>query len=168
MSIKPSAATEIRTLIAALASDDEVKRESAVARLAIIGSRAVDRLIAAYATADRETRFVILRVSEAIADPRAIAISRDALTSGGDLAVAAISMLRPLLHSPVASAATQALDALVATALDQRVERRLRLAAFDALQEMPPAVRERVAEALRRDEDPGVQARAAGAPMMPP
>lgn len=164
MSITPSAASEIRTLIASLSADDEVKRESAVARLAIIGARAVDRLVAAYAGADHATRLVILRAAEAIADPRAIPIAREALASGGDLAVMATSSLRALLDSPRTSAATESLDILVATVLDRSADRRVRLAAFDALQDMPAAVRTRVAEALRSDDDPGMRARATASP----
>jgi len=162
MSIKPSASREINSLIAALSADDEVKRESAVARLAIIGERAMDHLVAAYPVTDRETQIGILRAAEAIADPRAIPISVNALAAGGDLAVAASWTLRALLDSPVTTAAAQALDALIATALDRSAERHVRFAAYDALQEMPATVRNPVAEVLRGDADPGVRARAAG------
>lgn len=164
MAIKPSASTEIRTLTAALASPDEVTRESAIARLAILGPRAVDRVAAAYPAADRETRTAILRVFEAIADPRGATIARQALTEGGDVAVAATSALRALLDSPLTSAATAAFDALVETAMDRSAERRVRLAAFDALQDVPGAVRDRVAEALRADADPGMQSGVSQAP----
>jgi hypothetical protein len=158
MAIKPSAASDIRTLTAALASPDEVTRESAVARLAILGPRAVDRVTAAYSDADRETRAAILRVLEAIADPRGVAVARQALREGGDVGVAGASALRALLDSPLTSAATDAFDALVEAAMDASVERRVRLAAFDALQDMPVSVRERVAAALEADGDPGVRA----------
>ena len=153
MSIKPSAAAEIRALLDGLASGDEMRRESAIARLAIIGERAVDRLIDTYGTADRATRVAILRTAEAIADPRMIPVAADALGGGGDLAVAGASALRALLESPNETAAARALDALVATALDRGAERRVRVAAFDALSELPPAVREPIAEALRDDPD---------------
>jgi len=42
--IKASAASEIRQLIAALSGTDEVHREAAIGRLAVIGARAVDAL----------------------------------------------------------------------------------------------------------------------------
>ncbi|MEX1127157.1 MAG: hypothetical protein WEB50_01195 [Vicinamibacterales bacterium] len=158
MAIKPSAASEIRTLTAALASPDDVTRESAVARLAILGPRAVDRVTAAYAAASRETRAAILRVLEAIADPRGVAVARQALREGGDVGLAGASALRALLDSPVTSAATAAFDALVEAAMDPSMERRVRLAAFDALQDMPGGVRERVAAALHADGDPRLQA----------
>ena len=51
MVIKASAASEIRQLIAALGAEDDVRREAAIARLAVLGARAVDRLIAAYESA---------------------------------------------------------------------------------------------------------------------
>jgi HEAT repeat protein len=147
MSIKPSASTEIRTLIAALSSGDDIRRETAIARLAIIGPRAVDRLLATYASADRETRIGILRALEAIGDPRAVRVASDALSEGGDLAVTAAGTLRVLLDSTDTSS-TQALDALVATALSSAAERRVRVAAFDALRDMPEDIREGVATAL--------------------
>jgi len=158
--IKASASTEIRTLTSALGGDDEVKREAAIARLAVIGPRAVDALRRAYdAAADRTTKVAILRTLESIADGRTVAIARRALAEGSDVAIAATSALRALLDSPHAPTGTDALDALVATALDPQSDRRLRLAAFDALRDMPEGVRARVAEALTADPDPRLKAR---------
>ena len=151
MSIKPSAGTEIRTLVAALASGDEIKRETAIARLAIIGSRAVDRMLATYAAADRDTRIAILRVLEGTGDPRGLGVARRALADGGDIAVAAVNTLRSLLDSSADTASTEALDALVETALSTAAERRVRVAAFDALHDMPADIRQRVEEALSED-----------------
>jgi hypothetical protein len=165
MVIKASAATEIRQLIAALGGDDDVRREAAIARLAVIGARAVDGLRRAYAdTSDRETRVAVLRALEPIGDRRTVAIARGAIAEGGDVALAAASALRGLLDSPHGPTGTDALDVLVATALDPSAERRVRLAAFDALQAMPEGVRARVAEALQADPDPGLKARAGDLP----
>src|SRR5262245_16202297 len=101
MVIRASAAAEIRTLVDALAGGDEVHREAAMARLAIIGSRAVERLIATYAKeSDRRTRVSILRTLEAIGDHRSGALARQAIAEGGDVAVAAAGTLRSLLTSP--------------------------------------------------------------------
>jgi hypothetical protein len=152
MVIKASAAGEIRQLIDALGGGDEVRREAAIARLAIIGPRAVDRLIAAYrSTAERDTRIAILRALEPARDPRALAAAREALSRGGDEAIAGANALRGLLDAPRAATAAESLDALVAAALDGSAERRVRLAAFDALQEMPAEIRARVAAALGAD-----------------
>jgi hypothetical protein len=49
MVIKASSSAEVRSLVGALLSDDEMRREAAIARLAVIGSRATERLIEAYA-----------------------------------------------------------------------------------------------------------------------
>lgn len=149
MAIKASAAVEIRTLVEALAGDDEVRREAAIARLGIIGPRAVDRLIESYATSsNRRTHAAILRALEGIGDVRSAPLARTALGEGGDVAVAAAGVLKTVLESKHAPTAGEALDALVAASLDERNDRRVRLAAFDALQDMPEEVRTQVKEAL--------------------
>jgi hypothetical protein len=161
MVIKASAAGEIRQLISSLGSDDDVRREAAIARLAVIGRRAVDRLIAAYdSTGDRATRIAVLRALEPAGDGRMVPMARKALSEGGDLAVAAAEALRGLLDSPDGPTGAKALDALVAAALDPAAERRVRLAAVEALQGMPKGVRARVAAALQADPDPALKARA--------
>jgi hypothetical protein len=165
MVIKASAAVEIRRLIAALGDDDDVRREAAIARLAVLGARAVERLIAAYeSTGDRHIRIGILRALESVGDRRMVPIAQQGLSAGGDLGVAAASALRALLDSPHGSAAGGALDVLVAAALDPAADRRVRLAAFEALQDMPAGVRARVAEALQADPDAGLKARAVDLP----
>jgi hypothetical protein len=152
MAIKASAAVEIQTLVDALAGDDDVRREAAIARLGIIGPRAVDRLIESYAaTANRRTHTAILRALEGIGDVRSATLARSALGEGGDVAVAAAGVLKTVLASQHAATATGALDALVATSLDEKTDRRVRLAAFDALQDMPAEIRARVKQALEAD-----------------
>jgi hypothetical protein len=150
MVIKASLSAEIGALVDALGSADEVRREAAVARLSVVGARAVDRLTRAYAApGDRRTRLGILRVLEAVGDHRALPIARAALGDGGDLAVAAAGVLRTLLDRGDAAVSADALDALMAAAIDNTNERRLRLAAFDALQAAPGDVRGQIA-ALRQ------------------
>jgi hypothetical protein len=152
MVIKASAATEIRALVAALGADDEVHRDAAIARLGIIGARAVDRLTETYAnTTRRGTHLAILRTLEVIGDRRSAPLAQQAMAEGGDIAVAATGVLRALLSSSHTATATAALDTLIATTLDASRDRRLRLAAFDALQDLPPDEKARVAEALRTD-----------------
>ncbi len=159
MVIKASAAAEIRQLISALGGDDEVRREAAIARLAVIGARAVDRLVAAYAAAlDREGRIAVLRALEPIGDGRLVPLAKTAMAEGGDVAIAAASALRGMLDSSHTPTATAALDLLIASALDPAAERRVRLAAVDALQDMPDTVRARVAEALKGHDLPGDRA----------
>ena len=159
--IKASNAAEIRQLIAALDITDDVRREAAIARLAVIGARAVDGLLKAYkSTSDREMRIAILRALEPSGDGRTIPIARQAISDGGDVGVAAATALRGLLDSPHGPTAAAALDALVATTLDPTAERQLRLTAFDALQTMPESVRARIAEALQSDPDPQLKTHA--------
>lgn len=165
MVIKASAAVEIRQLLEALAGDDEVRREAAIARLAVIGSRAVDALRTTYVgTANRDTRIAVLRALEPIADRRTLPLAREALREGGDLARSAASALRGLLDSTHEPTATEALDALVAAALDRSADHAVRLAALDALQGMPEDVRSRITEALQSDSDPQVKTRAGDLP----
>jgi hypothetical protein len=148
--IKSSSASEVRSLVAALSSSDGLRREAAIARLAVIGSRATERLTAALPGSDGRTRVGILRALEAIADPRALPAICDALQQpeGGDCAVAAAGALKPLLDASDAGCAAAALDALVEAALDQSRERRVRLAAYAALQEIPAAMLAQVQSAF--------------------
>ncbi len=160
MPIKASASAEIRQLIAALGGDDDVQREAAIARLAVIGARAVDALLKTYSsTSDTDLRIAVLRALESSGDPRTISVAREAIAGGGDVAVAAATALRGLLDSTHGPTATDALDLLVATVLDPSADRTLRMAAFDALHAMPEGVRARIAEALTTDPDPQMKAR---------
>lgn len=154
MVIKASSASEIRSLVDALTSGDDVRREAAIARLAIIGGRATERLLAAYAAAtENRARVAILRALEAIADPRALPLACEALQArnGGDPAVAAAGALKPLLETRDPSGAAAALDALVEAALDPSKERRVRLAAYNALQDIPAGMLARITEVFHAD-----------------
>jgi len=160
MVIKASSAAEIRTLVDALGAEDDVQREAAIARLGVIGPRAVDRLTDAYAkTSNRGAHLAILRALEVIGNHRSVPLAQQALAEGGDVAVAATGVLRALLVSSHAATAAAALDTVVATTLDVSRDRRLRLAAFDALfdvlRELPPDLRARVTDALRSDAGRG-------------
>jgi hypothetical protein len=154
MAIKPSAGSEIRALVEALGAPDEVRREAAIARLSVIGPRAIDRLAASFAAPDtpRATKGAILRILEGIGDPRTIPLARKAIVEGGDVGVAAASALRPLLGSTVADASAEALDLLMTVVMDGAVEHRVRAAAFEALQDVPD-VRERLSGVLADPPD---------------
>jgi hypothetical protein len=165
MVIKASASAEIRQLVAALGGDDDVRREAAIARLAVIGPRAVDALRKAYTDAsNRDTKIAVLRAMEPIGDRRMVPIAAEAIRQGGDLARTAAAALRTLLDSPHEATSTESLDVLVATALDPTAERGVRLAAVDALQGMPEGVRTRITEALQSDPDPTIKHRAGNLP----
>src|SRR4051812_31158968 len=145
MVIKASSAAEIRQLVDALTGPDDVRREAAAARLSVIGSRAVERLLEAYARANGDiVRQTILRVLEPMNDPRAMAPPRHALGDGGELAIVATQVMRGLLDVSDKSIRDDALDELITTALDEAVTRPVRRAAVDALRDMPADVRARV------------------------
>ncbi len=164
MPIKASASTEIRTLIEALCQSDDMRRESAIARLAVIGPRAVDRLVTTFSsTTDRVARVAILRALESMGDHRALAPARQGIEEGGDVAIAAAGVMRSLLDSQHRSAASAALDSLVAVALNDRVERRVRVAALEALDQMPADVRNKVAGALGSGVDDTIRAQSRAA-----
>src|SRR5205814_13408 len=74
---------------------------------------------------------------------------------------AAIGALRAFLTSPQSSAARDALDAIVATALDTARPAAARIAALDALRVLPADVQEAVRKNLAGDPDPAVRARSA-------
>lgn len=133
MPIKPPPGAEIRALVAALDGEDAVARESAVARLTLVAPRAVDALLRAYESASWTTRAGILRALESAASPRTFPVARDALDAGDtDTQLAAVGLLRAITVSADASASREALDTLVATALDEKRPAGIRDAARDA------------------------------------
>src|SRR6478735_1424256 len=99
MVIKASSAAEIRRLVDALSRADDAGREAAAARLRVIGPRAIDRLLAAYAKASTPaSRATILRVLEPIADARCVAPARAALGDADDeVATGGAAVLRGLV-----------------------------------------------------------------------
>lgn len=156
MVIKSSTAAEVRSLVLALTAPDEVRREAAIARLAVIGSRATDRLLAAYAAAaDTAAKVALLRALEGAGDARAVPLATEALHEGGDAAVAATGVLRPFLDVPDSAVAAAALDALVEAALNSSADRRVRLAAYEALQNIPAPMRDSIRGVLQEDTGVG-------------
>lgn len=136
----------------ALAGSEAVRREAAIARIAVIGPRAIDRLIAAYGRAPApDVKVCILRALEGIGDSRALPVACHALQGGGDAAVAAAAVLRPLLNAANPTTAATALDALVEVTLDPLRERRVRLAAYNALRDIPSGMLAGVTEVLNTD-----------------
>ena len=104
----------------------------------------------------------MLRAFEAIGDARALPLARAALSDASpETVTAAIGVLRGFLTSPQAAHARDALDAVVATALDSSRPAASRLAALDALRVLPADVGEAVRKNLSDDKDPDVRARAA-------
>jgi hypothetical protein len=159
--IKRSAGQETQALIAELHADDEVRREAAIARLAVIGTRAVDRLVAMLTSAPASDRATVaaLRALEPIGDVRALAPALSLLDAPQpEIGAAAVGVARNFLRS---RHAPEVLDRLVALALDADRPDAARLAALDALTETGSRVLTPIWERLREDQSPVVRQRAA-------
>ena len=145
-------APDVRALLQDL-GDDGDRREAAIARLTIRGSRVIPQLITAFeSSADRDRQIAILRVLEAIADERVMPVAETAVAAGGDVAVAGIAVLRELLTKTTQRADVRALDLLLAIARDGARDRRVRAAAREALESAPADVRDAVRE-MGKPED---------------
>jgi hypothetical protein len=168
MPIQRSAGAEIRQLIDALGGSDDTRREGAIARLAVIGPRAVEHLLQEFPGATGRARAGMLRALEALADPRSLPTARGALTDGSaTVQSAAVGALRALLGSGRAATERDAFDALVAVALDRGRIAAVRLAAWDALGAVTEEAREPVRCALAADADPEIRAGTASAGELP-
>ena len=167
MAIKTSASQEVRRLIADLTAVDihATKREAAMARLAVIGTRAVRQLVDALAAAvTSDARVAVLSALEAIPDARAIdpvlahlAAPDSRLQPGLDLSVriAAARAARGLL--PLPQSAT-VLDRLTSIAVDRAEPGELRAATVDALATLPARTVRPILDRLERDASPAVRA----------
>jgi hypothetical protein len=155
--IKASASSQIAALTAGLASPQAATREAAVARLTVIGERAVSSvaLVAADAASPRTARLAALAALEAIADLRgvdaAIAAVRDADL---EVACAGASVLRGFLRGPRSA---DAVDALAEAALAGGRPEALRLTAIRSLADLAPATIKPIAEALASDPSDAVK-----------
>lgn len=160
MSILPSA--DSARLIAELASDDALRRETAVARLSVIGARAVTRLLALAAddAAAVVARTAALRALEAIADPRSGVVAiRLSQHTDVRIATAATTVLGALSHGDHGGA-DRAFDRLAAMALDASLDSDRRVAACRALEGLPRNVVQPILDALKQSDAPAVEARA--------
>lgn len=165
MPIRRSSSAEVRQLIDALGAADDVARESAVARLAVIGPRAVEHLLQEFPSATGRVRAGILRALEAAADPRTLSAARAGLQDeSAAVQTAAVGAVRSLLSSSKPDVAHDALDALVAVALDRNRIVPVRLAAIDALRDLSPDVRRPLETKLAADPDPEISGRVEPAP----
>ena len=146
--------TSTDTLIAQLSSESAVARESAIARLTVIGSRAVDRLVQLASSAGpAAARSAALNALEHIGDRRALRAAL-ALTADADpeVATAAVGVARAFVRG---AQGVDAVDRLSALALDRERPAGVRAAAVDALKELEPST---VAPLLERlADDPALQ-----------
>jgi hypothetical protein len=137
LTVRKSSSKQIESLAADLSSASVATRDAAVARLTVLGARAVERLVAlATSAADAPARAGAWRTLEAIADPRAL---EPALTTLADartdpaVGAAAVGVARVFLLGDRGAAA---IDRLTSLALDRERAGSLRVAALRALREL--------------------------------
>ena len=150
MAIRASASLEVRRLLGDLEGDDPVRRVAAVARLAVIGTRAVRQILEHLAAADQAAvKAPLLLALESIPDPRAVEPVLAALSSDdSDVRVAAIRAGRGLLTLPEG---TRVLDRLTALVLNPGRPGAERAVALEALSLLPARTVRPLIEKLRDD-----------------
>ncbi len=151
---RPSPRSEVERLAADLLSDQATRRDAAVARLRVVGSRAVSRLASLVESpAPPPARAAALAALDGIDDPRAADIAVAALRDGDrDVVIAALGVLRNFVAQ---EPDTRIFEAITVIALDKARDGGVRLAALDALSDLPrPLVEPIRAEATASPADP--------------
>jgi HEAT repeat protein len=160
VAITASSGKQIDALLTDLSSDNDVKRDAAIARLTVLGGRAVERLLtlADDPGAAPSTRATAFRALEAIADPRALEAALRGVTDVNEtVSLAAIAAARPFLRS---SRGVSAVDRLAATAMDPRRQTAVRLAAIRALRDLDQQTVKPLLIAIKADPVPEIAAAA--------
>jgi hypothetical protein len=161
MSIRPSSSADIARLTTELVSDDAQRREMALARFAVIGSRATTALvnIANDNAQGDDSRVAAFEALEAIGDGRALSAALTAVTAASEsVAVAAVGLLGRLARDKDARA-TRAFDQLASLALSSGAPTVVRLAALTALEGQPEKLLKPIHAALAKDPASRVVAR---------
>ena len=129
-------AREVDRLIADLDSPDQVRRDTAVARLRVLGARALPRLAKFIETSDRSSaRALAIAALDGLEDPHAVDIAVKALTAADvETVVGALGVLRGWVAQ---ESGTRILEAITAIAVDRARDTRIRVAAIDALSDLP-------------------------------
>jgi HEAT repeat protein len=151
--IKASSSKQIVALVADLSSDSAFTRDAAVARLTVIGQRAVERLVglASNSDASPSSRIAAFRSLEAIAEARALQPALAAFAdSDSSVVVAALHTARAFIHTP---RGVEALDRVTEIALDRHRPVTVRIAAIQVLAELPEATVKPIFSALKGDAD---------------
>lgn len=160
MPIRASSSRQIETLVADLTAPSAITRETALARLTVIGARAVERLVAlAQSSGDAASRAAAFRALEAIADPRSLEPALQAVDDAdATVATDAIGAARGFVLGPHGA---RAVDRLTATALDRSRPEPVRVAALRALGVLEPATIAPLLKSLANDPAAAVRAEAA-------
>jgi HEAT repeat protein len=150
MPVKASAARTIVALVGDLSSTSATVREAAIARLTVIGARAVKPLISLVeSSASVRVRVGALRALDAIGDPRALPPGLGAIDDrDSSVAVAAVGVARRFLRDARGAAAV---DRLTAVALDRARPDVVRTAALHALHDLDRKTIAPLLKSLARD-----------------
>ncbi|MEO6222276.1 MAG: hypothetical protein ABIP90_03435 [Vicinamibacterales bacterium] len=144
-----------------LVSGDLQRRQMALARLAVIGSRATTALVSVASDNAQgdDARVAAFEALEAIGDGRAISAAINTLTGSNEpVAVAAVGVLGRLARDKDARA-TRAFDQLASLALSSGAAPVIRLAALTALEGQPERLLKPIYAALAKDPASKVVAR---------
>lgn len=175
MTIVPSRSADIQKWIAALGADGPAQRDSAIARLTLIGERAVPALLETLRSGSPTVRVQALRVLERLRAPRALPVilghledpeapvaAAAAGAAGAYESAAAVPALRSAQRSPsleASEAAARALLRLFSAGIEEAMEPLL-AAAFDpAVDPRVRALALSVADQLPADERSAILAR---------
>jgi hypothetical protein len=127
---------EVDRLIADLESPDPIRRDASVARLRVLGARAFPRLAKFIESPGASSaRALAISALEGLDDPHAIDVAFAALSvTDIDTVVAALNVLRSWVPQ---ESGTRLLEAITAIAVDRERDTRIRVAALDALSDLP-------------------------------
>jgi len=128
--------SEVDRLIADLESSDPIRRDASVARLRVLGPRAFPRLARFIESpATSSARALAISALDGLEDPHAIDVAFAALNATDiDTVVAALNVLRGWVPR---ESGTRLLEAITAIAVDRERDARIRVAALDALSDLP-------------------------------
>jgi hypothetical protein len=155
--IRKSSAASIDALTADLASPSAVTREAAIARLTVIGPRAVESLVAVVGRVETgpTARLAAIRALEALADERALDVAlRAALDADAGVAAGAVALAQVFLTGRRDPAV---LDRLTTIALDRSRPEAVRLAAVTAVSGLKAATLKPLWETLAADPSAAIR-----------
>jgi hypothetical protein len=127
---------EVDRLIADLDSPDPVRVDASVARLRVLGARALPRLAKVIASPRAPgVRARAMSALDGLDDPHASEIALQALADAdADLVVAALGVLRGWVQR---EPGTRSFEAVTTIAVDRNRDARIRVAALEALSDLP-------------------------------
>jgi len=155
--IRLSSAKQLDTLIANLGADRSDVRDAAIARIAVIGVRAVERLVAVVEDSTNAlSRVAALHALEGIGGTRALDVALKAINDANvNVAIAAIGVTRGFVKG---ARGVDVIDRLMALSLDRGIPDAVRGAAVRALDVLDAKTVAPLRDALRNDPEPAVAA----------